>query len=307
MDIEQLYRDFSIPYQTEGHKHCREGWVNTVCPFCTGHDGLHLGYDTNGNKFVCWRCGGHWKPKAIAALIRVTLPEAFNIIKQYDAVSYYTKKARKKAIRANIFKFPNNLIELQENHRRYLIKRNFDPDKLINEWDLMGTGVSAKLKISGGKEINYKHRIIIPFTWNGRIVSFDSRDITNKHPNKYMACPDERETIGHKQILYGKQEKWGETGICVEGPSDVWRLGFNAFATSGIKYTTKQVRIITKHFKRVAVMFDNEIQALIQANNLVADLRFRGVDAFRIDLNEGADPGSLSQKEANYLVKQIIK
>lgn len=300
MDVEQLFRDFSIPYQTEGHKHCRPGWVNTECPFCTGNPGLHLGYDTNDNKFVCWRCGGKWAPKAIAALTRTSLPEAFQIISQYGAVSYYTKKERKKAIRAKIFKFPSNLTELQENHRKYLEKRNFDPDKLIQEWDLMGTGVSAKLD-----EINYKHRIVIPFVWNGKVVSFDSRDITNKSQNKYMACPDSRELIGHKQILYGRQEKWGETGICVEGPSDVWRLGYNAFATSGIKYTAKQMRIMAKTFKRVVVVFDNEHQAIAQADKLKADLQFRGVDVIRINI-EG-DPGALEQSEADYLVKQIIK
>lgn len=301
MDIEQLYRDFSIPYQTEGHKHCRPGWVNAECPFCTGNPGLHLGYDTNGNKFVCWRCGGKWAPKAVAALTKTTLQEAFTIISQYGAVGY-TQKERKKAIKVKPFKFPGNLTELQENHRKYLEKRDFDSDKLIMEWDLIGTGVFAKLD-----EIDYKHRIIIPFVWNGKVVSFDSRDITNKHQNKYMACPSEREQIGHKQILYGKQEKWSEIGICVEGPSDVWRLGFNSFATSGIKYTVKQVRIMAKTFKRIAVIYDNEPQARLQALKLCADLKFRGVDAFIIDLDEGIDPGSLEQKEADYLVKQIMK
>lgn len=299
MDIEQLFRDFSIPYQTEGHKHCRPGWVNVECPFCTGNAGLHLGYDTNGNKFVCWRCGGKWAPKVIAALTKTTLHEAFTIISQYGAVGY-TQKERKKPIKAKPFKFPSNLIELQENHRRYLEKRNFEPDKLVNDWNLMGTSVSAKLD-----DTEYKHRIIIPFTWNGKIVSFDSRDITNKHQNKYQACSKARETIGHKQILYGRQEKWGDTGICVEGPSDVWRLGFNAFATSGIKYTAKQMRIMAKTFKRVFVIFDDEHQAQLQAGKLCADLKFRGVDAIIINIEN--DPGGLPQKEADYLVKQLIK
>jgi hypothetical protein len=37
----------------------------------------------------------------------------------------------------------------------------------------------------------------------------------------------------------------------------------------------------------------------------VAELKFRGVDAFRVDI-EG-DPGSMKQSEADYLVKQLIK
>ena len=37
---------------------------------------------------------------------------------------------------------------------------------------------------------------------------------------------------------------------------------------------------------------------------LVADLKFRGVDSFRVDIK--GDPGGLSQEEADYLVKQLI-
>lgn len=298
MDIEQLYRDFNIPHETEGHKHCRPGWVNTICPFCTGNEGLHLGYDTNGNKFVCWRCGGKYAPKVISILANVTYAKAFELLNQYGAVSY-KRKEPKKAIRAKIFKLPSNSTKLQLNHRTYLEKRTFDPDKLEKEWGLLGTGPLAKLD-----KLNYKHRIIIPFYWGSKMVSFDSRDITDKAKNKYMACAEAREHIGHKQILYGLQDKWSGTGICVEGPSDVWRFGNKSFATSGIKYTSKQVRIMANTFKRVAVCYDDDPQAIIQAEKLVSELKFRGVDAFRVAII--GDPGAMSQKEADYLVKQLI-
>ena len=42
MDIVQLYQDHNVDFMTEGHPHCRPGWVNTVCPFCTGNPGYHL-------------------------------------------------------------------------------------------------------------------------------------------------------------------------------------------------------------------------------------------------------------------------
>ena len=56
MDIERIYRDYNIPHATEGHKHCREGWVNTACPFCSGNEGLHLGYNNADDYYFCWRC-----------------------------------------------------------------------------------------------------------------------------------------------------------------------------------------------------------------------------------------------------------
>jgi len=103
--------------------------------------------------------------------------------------------------------------------------------------------------------------------------------------------------------LYGKQEYWTDTGICVEGPTDVWRFGFQAFATSGIKYTPAQVRVIAKTFKRIFVVYDDDPQAVIQAKKLVAELQFRGLKAIRVTI-EG-DPGSMKQDEADYFVKQL--
>jgi DNA primase len=190
---------------------------------------------------------------------------------------------------------------LQSNHRHYLESRDFDPDLLEREWNLLGTGPYSVLD-----HINYKHRIIIPFFWDGEEVSFDSRDITDKDPGRYKACPKDRELIPHKNILYGKQSQWKDTGICVEGPTDVWRLGVHSFATSGIKYTSKQVRLMSKSFKRIWVMFDNDPQAIIQAKKLTAELRFRGVEAMLIESIIASDPGSMKQKDANYLIKQLI-
>lgn len=298
MDIVQLYKDFNIQFVTEGHKHCREGWVQIECPFCSGNAGYHLGYDTVNDRYVCWRCGGHYVPKAIAGILKVPIPQAFEILKQYGRLAGKQPEAVKKVAR-KLFKLPEST-ELQENHRNYLIERNFDPDKLEKDWHISGTGVYAKV----GK-INYKHRIIIPFFWDGKIVSFDSRDITNKAKNKYMACEEAREIIPHKHILYGDQTKWGDTGICVEGPTDLWRMGPKAFATSGIKFTNYQVRVIAKTFKRVPVLFDGgEPQATQQANKLVAELLFRKVDSFRVDIK--GDPGDLSDTEATYLLKQLL-
>ncbi len=102
----------------------------------------------------------------------------------------------------------------------------------------------------------------------------------------------------------GNKKKWKTTGICVEGPTDVWRMGTFSFCTSGIKYTSKQVRNMAKAFKRIAVVFDSDSQAVVQSKKLVAELKFRGVDAFRVDIK--GDPGSMKQSDANYLIKQLI-
>jgi hypothetical protein len=300
MDIIRLYQDFSVNYLTEGHKHCRPGWVNTPCPFCTGNPGYHLGYNLQGDFYTCWRCGWHPISLGIANLINISEQEARRIISQYGLLIPKLTREPLAEVKAKAFKLPSNTMPLQSNHKRYLEGRGFDPAYLEREWNLVGTGPISLLD-----NINYKHRIIIPFIWNYQQVSFDSRDITGKDGVRYKACPKDRELIEHKSILYGRQEKWKETGILVEGPTDVWRMGTSSCAVSGIKYTNQQLRVLSKSFRRVAVCFDDDPQAIIQSNKIVAELKFRGVDAFRVDI-EG-DPGGMKQEDADYLVKQLIR
>lgn len=306
MDIEQLYRDFNIDYVTEGHRHAHPGWIHTHCPFCAGSRDYHLGFDTNDEKFMCWRCGWHAPQITISSVLNVNMYEARSLLKKYGGRYAKAKELRRK-IKRKGFRLPKNSEALKTNHKQYLLNRGFDPKYLIKTFGLLGTSFNAPLSTGVGsarKLLNYKHRIILPFTWDSKIVTFDARDITNRAQNKYQACPADREDIPHKNILYGKQDKWGDTLIAVEGPTDVWRMGVHSGATSGIKYTPAQVRVLAKNFKRVPVLFDDEPQAIAQANKLVSDLKFRGLDSFRVDIK--GDPGGLSQEEANYLVKQLI-
>ena len=296
MDIINLYRDYDITYQTEGHKHCRTGWVNTECPFCTGNAGLHLGWNIENEYYQCWRCGWHPPIKTVSELLKLSYTQTIEIVKNYGINTTLIKSVVTDKIP---FKFPSNTVELKNAHKNYLKDRNFNPNKIEKLW-----GIKSTSPISLLKGINYKFRIVIPYYWNSQIVSFDARDVTDNQKNKYQACPKEYETVEHKQILYGLQEKWNtKIGICVEGTTDVWRLGKLAFATSGIKFTTAQVRIIANTFKNVAVVFDDEPQAVIQANKLVKELRFRGINSWRESII--GDPASLSIQKAKELVKSI--
>lgn len=297
MDIIRLYRDFNVEHLTEGHKHTRPGWVNTKCPFCEGHEGYHLGWNLEDEFYTCYRCGYHPLIKTLSELLNINYQAVIDILPDYG-VNRTVLKRRKPDKKP--FEFPSSVTELWKPHLKYLNERGFNAREIEKFWSLKATGPVSKLGL-----IDYRFRIIIPFYWNGQIVSFDSRDVTNKQRNKYQACPKEREIIEHKKILYGNQEYWEHTGIVVEGPTDVWRLGPSSCATSGIKYTPAQVKTIANAFKRVAVVYDDEVQAQLQANKLVAELKFRGVDAWNVKIK--GDPGSLKQHEADELVKSILK
>ena len=175
MNIIQLYKDFNVPFATEGHKHCREGWVNTTCPFCTGNPGMHLGYNMADDFYVCWRCGWKATHKALALLIHVSEQEAKEIARKYGGKSHVNSAVTVK-VGQKKFRLPPSTAPMNDRHKRYLTKRKFDPEVIEKIWDVQGTG-----PISLMDGISFSHRLVIPIYWDDRIVSFQTRDITAKH------------------------------------------------------------------------------------------------------------------------------
>ena len=308
MKILELYQDYHINFATEGDKHCGPGWVNIECPFCIGNPGYHLGYNLSNDYYHCWRCGGHPANKVIAKLLNIPKDKASAIIRKYGGISKKPKDALKRKIKVKPFEYPSGELKLSKGQEKYLIERNYDPEELQSIWKITGTGPHSFLDKGDGEKTNYSYRILAPIFWDGKVVSFQTRNtlpggLSNK--TKYMACPKERELIEHQTILYGDSTKWKSRGICVEGITDVWRFGEFSFGVFGIDYTPQQLRVISKRFDSVAVVFDPDPQAILQAKKLVAELRFRGVNAWIENIE--TDPGEMSQDDANHLVKTIMK
>ena len=228
----------------------------------------------------------------------ISYDKAEETIKRYGGISKNKTESRVR-VGTNKFKFPEGDLDIRPPHKKYLEGRNFDSKKIIDDWNLKGTGPVARLD-----KIDYSWRILAPIRWEGRTVSFQARDITNRHHAKYMACPQDRELIQHQHILYCNQALIGRRAICVEGITDVWRLGPAAFAVFGITYTPHQVRAISKLFDEVIILFDPEKQAQKQAKKLEYDLLGKNVKAWRETID--TDPGDLSQDDANHLVKSLL-
>ena len=293
----KLCQDHGLPYWTEG-KNVTTGWVNTRCPFC-GDRSNHLGMSPN-SKFVCWRCGAHPFPRVIARLLQMDEASVYPILKRYGG-EHRPPDLKEAPVRIGTrkFQYPSGTGPMTPQQKAYLARRNFDPEKLEAEWGLQGTG-----PVSALDHIDFRHRIIIPITWEGRVVSFQARDFTNKSTLRYVTCPKERELVHHKNILYGNPDKWGDTIIIVEGVTDVWRLGGRSCATFGISYKMEQVREISNRFKRVFILFDDEPQAQAQARKLSAELEFRKVDTEIIQIT--GDPGGMKDDDAQHLLKNLF-
>lgn len=249
--------------------------------------------------YVCWRCGWKATHKALALLIHVSEKEAKEIARKYGGKSH-VKSAVTVRVGQKKFRLPPSTAPMNDRHKRYLTKRKFDPEVIEKVWDVQGTG-----PISLMDGISFSHRLVIPIYWENRIVSFQTRDITAKHSLRYITCPEQREIIKHKHIFYQAiPTKDSDACICVEGVTDAWRFGYGAIATFGIKYTKYQVREISKRFKKVFVVFDDDPQAIKQSEKLTAELILRGVDAYSIKIQ--GDPGDMAQADADALKKELL-
>ena len=306
MDVIKLYNDFNIPYLTEGHAHCMDGWVSTPCPLCSGNPGYHLGYNLQGDYFVCWRCGWHPVDKVLEALIHVSRSEAKDLIVRYMG---RTKSRKKRVLKAQTasrskLKYPSLIGKLRAGHLNYLRKRGFVANIIVGHYQLQATGPISLL----GK-MSLPWRLIVPIIFNEKAISWQSRAIRDyalnnpKQKLKYITCPKEYEVMHHKHILYGyDQAKAFDYCIVCEGVFDVWRLGAPAIATFGTKYKMQQLKLL-KGFKTVFIAYDPDPAGMINAKKMQAQLRWAGVKAFIMDMC--CDPGGMTNEEANQFLNRI--
>lgn len=275
MNIKDLLSTYDVLFRSEGHHHCRPGWIQVNCPFCgKGSNKWHLGYNLYGGYFHCWRCGKHGlsetlseltgqNPQAVSKMLR-ELSTRDNISRKEDI------KPRGKLI------LPENLGPLQKAHRKYLRGRGFDPKDIELLWQAKGIGVSHRLG----------WRIFIPIHYKGEVVSWTTRSISDGGLRYISASPAE-ERIAHRDILYG-EDYCNHAIIIHEGPLDVWATGPGAVCTFGLGYSRTQLLRMVKYPVRV-VCFDTEPEAQKRARKLVTELEVFPGQTYHVTLNDAKD------------------
>lgn len=294
MNVPTYLKMHGIRYSTSG-KNTGNGWISVKCPFCGDHSD-HLGYKLGTRKWNCWRCG----KKEMYSVLSTLTGDTPHIIRKIIGDTPI-KPAPKETIIQDDFELPTyTTTDFTRAQRNYLIQRGFDPRTLQNTWQIMGAGPMATLD---GR--NYANRIIIPIYWDNRMVSYTARAIHNKTDMRYLSCPKNRARLPIKHILYGKQSAWKYSNgriICVEGPTDVWRMGMYSAATLGTAFTNSQLTLLSK-FNKVFLMFD--LDAGLSAYKIKTELRHTQTAVQNIPIN--SDPGDLPQEEADEIVNKYIK
>jgi len=183
-------------------------------------------------------------------------------------------------------------------HKRYLEKRGFDWKKLVQLWDLQGTGAA------GGR---LAWRIIIPVYQDNQIVTWMSRRITDQEPRYAAASPSES-LVPIDRCVYGI-DYCRNSAICVEGSADVWAIGPGACSTFGVRVSHAQTETLSK-FPLRCVLFDAgdlERAAQQRAKDLCDKLSIFPGRTVRVILETGKDPGSCSEEEREQLRKEFLR
>lgn len=307
MDIEKIYSDFSVVIADSSDKHFRDGWINTSCPFCTGNPGFHLGFNVFGDYFYCWRCGKKPTIKALSKILGVSFDEAKKICKQYKGKSKIgNTQIRVKKLE---FKFPSLCIPVTENplSMRYLMdRRGFskrDILKLQKKFSLVATKFGSQFD-----NMDLSYRIIAPIIFKGKVVSWQSRDMTGKSALKYLTCPKNRETMDHKTLLYNELIPSG-TILVVEGIFDVWKCylaGFRAVSTFGVEYTYPQLNRLLS-YENILIFMDPDRAGRKHAAELKNRLIFGGRQSTIIKHGLDKDPGGMTINEIKGIVEPYFK
>lgn len=290
MNFTELLEQYHVPYKTEGHHHCRPGWVQIDCPFC-GQDSqkFHMGYSLAYHYINCWSCGAHSVPSVLVELLHITYREARKLLQEV-----IPERVREQVQTRGDFHPPYGVGMLQDPHKRYLRGRGFKPAKIQELWQVRGISLAPRLQ----------WRLYIPITYRGKDVSWTTRSIS-KQPDvpRYLSASTQEESIPHKSLLYGEDYARHAIVVC-EGPIDVWAIGPGAVATFGLSVTNEQIERMSKYPVRAICMDDNH-KAQKVAKRLVNTLSNFPGDTFNVQLN-AKDAAEASKQEINQLRKEIL-
>jgi len=299
-DIIKYLQSRNIHYDPEG-KNVSDGWIGIKClwPGCADTSN-HLGINLTAKTISCWVCGKKGSLLNLILLIdSCTVKQAFKTIKKFSYADILTD--RKKSLTEhhktsiNDFQLPSEAKnELFDLHRDYLTNRGLDAEYVFNKYKLKSIGPVGK----------YCNRILIPYYYQNKLMTFSTRDATGQ-TNTYIHCPKELSPSSPKKMLYNF-DTVKDTIVIVEGAFVVFKLGDGVVATSGSQWTMLQVylcHLLT--LKRVFILFDAEIKAQEQAVRLASALSCLIDHVEILSLAEG-DLDNLTNNEVVSFRKEIF-
>ena len=258
-------------------------WLNINCPLC-GDTRYRGGIQIETGHYYCFKCGSHSLPYVLQKKLDFTQYQISKLLTRYESdLTPIIKTSKITGVQK--IDLPGEA--LKKIHRKYLLKRNFDPDKIIKKYKITGT-VQFQL--------NFSFRFIIPFFQKRNLVSFIGCNILS---------PSES-VVPHNYTLYGQQFARGKQIAVVEGVIDQWNMGDGFVAVYGSTLSDMQLYLLAQ-YETVFFIFDSD--ALHKAKKyaqLLAGLNNKiNVEFIDLELKNGYDGGDLAKDEVRYIRKEL--
>ena len=247
------------------HKLAAKGWISFNAPCCThngetqdkrGRGGMVLGTDGSVvyHCFNCgfktgWRPGLHFGLKIRKLMEWMGMDEGLIMRLQFDALrdlneEIVYQERIKEAISFEPRELPENTVSLASAQEQdaidtvtYLSERGF----ALNDFDWMWSNSEG-----------YNRRVIIPFTWENKVIGYTARSIDLKtSKGKYI------QHIGSDYVFgMDQQKRDSKFALLSEGPLDAIPLGGLAVLTNEV--SDKKAEIIDTLGREIIVVPDKD-------------------------------------------------
>ena len=290
-NVIQYLEDSNIEYHTAGEKNVSKGWIEITCPFCNDpswHCGVHLKH----SNFNCYHCREKGNmTKLLKALSNITYKKVKEIIKKYSNIIKDDEDEEIISEVKEVF-LPKTEKVFPNLHLNYLIKRGFDPKVLIPKYSLKACYTYG----------NYSYRIVIPYLYHKKLVTFTTRDVTDTSDLRYKNLSSELSILKTTNTLYNIDTVKDKVIIC-EGITDVWRMGDESVALSTNRISNNQVKqLFQKKISKALILLDSNTEVLADE---VAGKIGLFIPEVKIIMLENGDPAELKQSEVKE-IRRII-
>ena len=204
------------------------------------------------------------------------------------------------------FPEPPNFISLVGQQIPYTQRRRLSQEVI----DTYGLGYCPPGSVwadpTNGRTYDYSNRLILPDRdINGRLLYWVARDMTDRHPQKYMNPPSSLVSIGSGSMLFNfHRASQHRRGVLVEGYLDALRVGSDAMATSGMGVKRHHKNwLLRGGFEEIVLLYDGDGSVPpkhIQEKATDLAQRFK---IFIASLPYGGDPDNYSR----HVLREIIE
>lgn len=317
------YLDFlEVDYKEQG-KNIGYNQVGICCPRC-GDENYHLNIDKDSKLFNCWRCnlkGNLYR--LISVLEKIPILVSVRRIKGFikfagveledgesavDKVEDIFAEKMDKRIGENLIKGEvtvnnckyltrlNPKLSIDRKFLSYIQSRNFTTMDLQMSWEVMAC-------VAG----EYGMRLIFPLHFEGKVVNYLARDVTDVSDLKYRNCPNIESLVNTNDLLYGEDGIMNgqERLVLCEGVFDAIRVGGGlAVGMFGKKVSRVQLEKIVSRQIKTTIYIALDGDAFVEAQELKEELdAFVNCEVKVIALNIGQDPASMKKSEFHKLLQ----